>query len=635
MIPFQEAAMNRIVNRPTIQFLQCILILMLFLSAAVPGSTLARGAAGTPAKAPAQPAAAGPTTGLGAIQTYNFWASNPNVLGEFGWAVDVSINNMVVGARNEDGLNENEPVINSGAAYVYQRSGNSWMEQARLLPKGLEQGDTFGASVTVDGSTAVIGATGVDVETAEDAGAAYVFQQKDDGWKQMKKLTLSDPVEGDSFGTSVALYQNTLVVGADSRDLGPLIDAGAAYVYINSGGEWALQATLLPIDSEPAMYFGNSVAISGNVIVVGATEAGYQGIHGPGAAYVFRKVGKNWVQEAKLQTEKGRQGDFFGASVSVESSTVVVGAPFFDVETDNGRLASAGSAFVFDYSGSSWTESAQLSADDPQVFDQFGSSVSISAGRVVVGAPRKAAWGLTDAGTSYLFTQKGKDWNQQFKILPQQPMESARFGNSIAIDGGTIAVGARGSSPLAILGAGETYLYKLGTVQLPETGYTRSMQAALSTQLFSRVEQASSGVELDIPKLGVRVEVVGASKGGSGWLTSELWDQVGYLEGTAFPTWPGNTALAGHTNLPNGLQGPFAHLGDLRWGDQVLLHAWGQTYVYEVRENLVVRPEDTRVLRHETYDWLTMITCADYDVEGDQFLNRQVVRAVLVEVRDR
>jgi LPXTG-site transpeptidase (sortase) family protein len=104
------------------------------------------------------------------------------------------------------------------------------------------------------------------------------------------------------------------------------------------------------------------------------------------------------------------------------------------------------------------------------------------------------------------------------------------------------------------------------------------------------------------------------------------------LESTAFPTWPGNTGIAGHVTLPSGQPGPFANIGQLKWGDQVIIHAWGLRYTYEIRTVEVVAPRDMSVLDHEEYDWVTLITCKSYDEVLDEYEDRLVARAVLMKV---
>jgi len=143
---------------------------------------------------------------------------------------------------------------------------------------------------------------------------------------------------------------------------------------------------------------------------------------------------------------------------------------------------------------------------------------------------------------------------------------------------------------------------------------------------------ALGGIWLEIPVLSKSVSVVGVPLTAWGWDLSWLGGQAGYLEGTAFPTWSGNSALTAHAYTPDGLPGPFVHLADLRWGDQIILNAFGQQYIYEVRQVRSVRPTDLSVLRHEELPWLTLLTCSVFDPVSETYLRRVVVRAVLIEV---
>ncbi len=138
---------------------------------------------------------------------------------------------------------------------------------------------------------------------------------------------------------------------------------------------------------------------------------------------------------------------------------------------------------------------------------------------------------------------------------------------------------------------------------------------------------------LDIPALGINIPVVGIPVEDQEWDLTWLGSQAGWLEGTAYPTWPGNTALTAHAYLPSGLPGPFADLGQLRWGDYVMLVAPDGVYVYQVRERYRVAPDDVTPLYGEAYDWITLITCRQYDEELGGYRWRTVVRAVLVEKR--
>lgn len=119
------------------------------------------------------------------------------------------------------------------------------------------------------------------------------------------------------------------------------------------------------------------------------------------------------------------------------------------------------------------------------------------------------------------------------------------------------------------------------------------------------------------------------------WNVSWLENQAGWLEGSAFPSWSGNSVLTGHVYLSNGLPGPFVNLGRLKYGDRIIVRAYGQTFIYEVRANVVVAPNDASIFRHEEKSWLTLVTCREYDEKANSYGKRVVVRAVLVSVERR
>jgi len=168
--------------------------------------------------------------------------------------------------------------------------------------------------------------------------------------------------------------------------------------------------------------------------------------------------------------------------------------------------------------------------------------------------------------------------------------------------------------------------------QLPATGFSPADRFSKSLPKRGQYKELGD-LWLEIPKLDVSMDIVGVPLTSEGWDVTWLWDDAGYMENTTFPTWEGNTGIAAHTTLANGLPGPFAKLESLRWGDKVIIHGWGFRYIYEVREVLYVQPDDLSVLEHDEYTWLTLITCTDYDPLGGEYKERAVVRAVLLEVK--
>ncbi len=167
---------------------------------------------------------------------------------------------------------------------------------------------------------------------------------------------------------------------------------------------------------------------------------------------------------------------------------------------------------------------------------------------------------------------------------------------------------------------------------LPATGFAPGMVTLLPAQPMAKAF-SDTGMQLEIPALDSTQSVVGVP--GPDWDVSWLGNQIGYLQGTAFPTWNGNSVLTGHVTDTNGNPGPFANLGSLAWGDQLIIHAWGQDYIYEVRSvNLWTSPNATDTLsQHEDLPWLTLITCHGYDEKTNTYRWRTVVRAVLIEVQ--
>jgi len=249
----------------------------------------------------------------------------------FGYFISISGDTAVVGAWQDDG--------NKGSAYVFVRSGATWSQQAKLVASDGAGGDQFGQYVSISGDTVVVGALYDDFDSKTNAGSAYVFVRSGTTWSQQQKLTASDGAADDHFGTSVSISGDTVVVGAHWDDS----KKGSAYVFVRSGTTWS-QEQKLTSGSVVAGQFGISVSISGDTAVVGAeVDDGNEPNSDSGAAYVFIRNGDGWDQEAKLTASDGVLFDYFGGSVSISGDTVVVGARGADVDSKT----DAGSAYVY------------------------------------------------------------------------------------------------------------------------------------------------------------------------------------------------------------------------------------------------------------------------------------------------
>ena len=191
-----------------------------------------------------------------------------------------------------------------------------------------------------------------------------------------------------------------------------------------------------------------------------------------------------------------------------------------------------------------------------------------------------------------------------------------------------------GTSDTLVLGAATNGGGRRRTVRtLPDTGFAPSVITDLSSLPRERYVQ-TGGITLEISSLGINIPVVGVPLRNDEWNVSWLGKQAGWLEGSAFPTWNGNSVLTSHVYLSNGLPGPFVNLGNLKYGEKIIIRAFGQKYTFEVRSNNIVEPDDQSAFRHEEKPWLTLITCREYDEKTNSYRKRVVVRAVLINVTE-
>lgn len=187
------------------------------------------------------------------------------------------------------------------------------------------------------------------------------------------------------------------------------------------------------------------------------------------------------------------------------------------------------------------------------------------------------------------------------------------------------------------LGGGVDSSYTFTIVQaqvdeLPATGFSPGRTTSLPAQPLQAAYTSTGDLTLEIPKLGVSLPVVGVPRGPTGWDVTWLNGQAGYLYGSAYPTWAGNSVITAHVWDASNQPGPFARLRELAYGDRVLIHAWGDVYTFEVRSNYVVVPTQRYPLKAESYPWLTLLTCEGYDTSQNAYLFRRAVQAVLVDV---
>ena len=424
--------------------------------------------------------------------------------GVFGWAVALSGDTLAVGAQyessNASGINGNpndNSSTDSGAAYVFTRSGTTWSQQAYIKASNNQLYAYFGSSIALSGDTLAVGAvlessnaTGINGNGADtsmmNAGAAYVFTRSGTTWSQQAYVKASNTRPDGYFGMAIAVDSDTLAVGSSGESSSATgIDgtqsdtsmafAGATYVFTRSGTTWSQQAYIKASNTRATAHFGNDVALAGDTLAVGSIfeSSNATGIGGnqadasmnnAGAAYVFKRTGTTWSQQAYVKASNTAAGAEFGCSVALSGDTLAVGAQV-DASAASGingnqgdtSAPGAGAAYVFTRTGTTWAQQAYVKASNPLTNTYFGGSVALVGDTLAIGSPNEtsnatgvdgnqADQSLTGAGAVYLFSRSGATWSQYAYVKASNSRSNAEFGGSITLTADTLAVGAWGES---------------------------------------------------------------------------------------------------------------------------------------------------------------------------------------------
>lgn len=372
---------------------------------------------------------ASPVFALPPIEVQKLLADDGAEFDYFGRSLALSGDTALIGANLDDTSSDN-----SGSAYVFTRQADgSWSQQAKLLAEDGAEDDYFGISVALSGDTALVG-TPEDDDKGLESGSVYVFTREADGtWSQQAKLLASDGAYRDYFGTSVALYGDTALIGTpEDDDKGS--GSGSVYVFTREAdGAWSQQAKLLSSDGEAFDRFGYSVALSGDTALIGAYWDDLSG-----SAYVFtRDADGTWSEQGKLFASDSTDADRFGYSVALSGDTAVIGA-----SNDDDYGSSSGSAYVFIRDNGTWSQQAKLLADDGKAFDYFGDAVAVSGDTVLIGA-HGPTHGGNQPGSAYVFTRDSLGtWSQHARLVASDGAFDDFFGWSVALFEDTALIGA-------------------------------------------------------------------------------------------------------------------------------------------------------------------------------------------------
>jgi len=316
-------------------------------------------------------------------------------------------------------------------------------EALRLLDDGRREGpgtdgasgDGFGAAIAIDGNRAVVGVPGDSLGADWLQGSAYVFVREPGGWVVEAKLVAGDAGYRDFYGTSVAISGDTVLVGAPYQTVDGMPYRGSAYVYARSGGAWTEQAKLVASDGATQHTFGRAVALAGDTALVTAPGGG----DGLGAAYLYTRQGATWSESTRLSPPAGLGGALRGDAAAMTTDTLVIG----------GESLNLGMVDVYERNGSAWSFATRLSADDAAVGDYFGLALAIDADTVVVGAPWHATGGMARRGAAYVFRRGSGGWTQEARLDAPDGEIGLLLARSVAVRGDRILLGASSGSLFA------------------------------------------------------------------------------------------------------------------------------------------------------------------------------------------
>jgi len=360
---------------------------------------------------------------------------------DLGKSVAISGNYAIIGTDNAVvGAN-----LNQGSANIYQFNGGNWVLMQKLTDANGAVEDYFGSSVSISGNYAIVGIPGDDVGVNANQGSANIYWYNGSTWVFMQKMIDAAGAADDFYGTSVSVNDSHAIVGAPNDAVGLNARQGSACVYQYNGTSWVLLQKITDATGAAEDYFGYSVSVSGNYVVVGALNDKVVLNSNQGSASIYQYNRPNWVLMKKITDATGAAGDEFGCSVSISGNYAIIGA-FSD---DAGGGANRGSASIYQYKNSDWILMKKVTDDTGANDDYFGSKVSISGNYAIVGVSADDVGSNTNQGSAIIYIRVGAGWQKLQKIIDPSGSLNDNFGNAVGIDAATktFLIGAFNTSP--------------------------------------------------------------------------------------------------------------------------------------------------------------------------------------------
>ncbi|MEO7048179.1 MAG: hypothetical protein ABI091_22970 [Ferruginibacter sp.] len=376
-----------------------------------------------------------------------FPVTDTSLYGGFGESVSISGNYAIVGAFN-DATGANPP---KGSASIYHYSGNNWVFMQKLTDATGTNNERFGASVSISGNYAIVGAYLDDVGANVDQGSASIYRFNGSTWVLLQKIIDATGAAGDSFGNSVSISGTYVIVGAYLDDIGANVDQGSASIYQYNGSTWVLMQKITDATGAANDNFGWDTKISGKMAIIGSPNDDVAANTDQGSSSVYKYNGSTWGLMQKITDGNGTVGDNFGNAVAIEGNYAVVGAPGHKV----GANFNVGNTNIYKLNGSTWTILQQI--DNPQsiVGDRFGYSATISGNYIMLSSSQTIN-GNNQQGSAFIYQKIGIGWQKLQTVIDPAGVANDFF-SAVAIDGTTKlfligAYGFAGSSGKVVFG---------------------------------------------------------------------------------------------------------------------------------------------------------------------------------------
>lgn len=342
---------------------------------------------------------------------------NDLINGNFGYSVVTNDSTLVVGTRRE-------------AAYVFKKENNEWIQASRLVASDSSQVQCFACVVDLFADYILVGGPGND-EHGMLAGAAYVFKKEGDNWVEQAKITPQEAGPNQSFGSFVSIYENRILVAATTESIDGLNYSGAAYIFKREGEQWIQEAKLIPSDPTANAAFGNSVSIYGDYAFVGAVRAPNENAIQTGAVYVFKRIGDDWVEQQKIVPNDGLPNDGFG-KVIAQQDTLFVGA----IRGGGANEFYKGAAYIYAKEGEQWVEHQKIRPFDEDDVNKTLRGYGMSSKYLAIASANNTA-----SAPVHLYKKIGDNW-EPLELITGLGQYNERYGHQLHLTDKHLVVGA-------------------------------------------------------------------------------------------------------------------------------------------------------------------------------------------------